>query len=274
MFALTVLLFLPCLATASSVHSNADVAVEGFMPQVEVSLDPPVDPQPAIAARIAKLEGARETQRVARMEKLNRKFNALLADAAARIDSLVARSQNKLVSDAVVSGSFLQSRSRARLGGDDVAFVSIRAHTTGEVNEAVLDDVAEFESARDAKEDEVFEQAAAEMQSLSDTLIAEAEAALQGAAAGKSLAFMQNGHVQFRDSRVRSSEDVVRIVPSTEAFPTVQSMVADMEARREISEDFEIATVSHLQLMLVDAEVMILENALRSAAGERAHSNL
>ena len=274
MFALTVLLRLACLGAASSVHSNADIAAEGLMPQIEVSLDPPVDPQPAIAARIAKLDGARETQHVARMENINRKFNALLADAAVRIESLVARSRNKLVSDAVVSGSFLQSRSRARPGGDDVAFVSIRAHTAGELNEAVLDDVAEFESGRDTKEDAVFEQAAAEMQSLSDALIAEAEAALQGTAVGKSLAFLQDGHVKFRDSRERSSKDVVSIVPSTEAFPTVHGMVADMEARREVSEDLEFATVSHLQLMLVDAGVMILENALRSAAGERAHSNL
>ena len=49
-------------------------------------------------------------------------------------------------------------------------------------------------------------------------------------------------------------------------------MVADMEARRGISEDFELATVLHLNLMLVDAEIMLLDNALREAARELAHA--
>ena len=74
------------------------------------------------------------------------------------------------------------------------------------------------------------------------------------------------------ENAVISAEDAFRVVPSTAPFPTVQAMVADMEARRGISEDFELATVLHLNLMLVDAEIMLLDNALREAARELAHA--
>ena len=185
--------FLVCAAAAGAVLSSADSGVEGLMPTVEVSLDPPADPQPAVAARIAKFEGVREMQQAARIENINRKFNAVLAEAAARINSLVSRSQSKLVSDNGVPHSFLQARSRARLADDDVAFVSIRAHPARDVDGAVLDDVAEFYNVRGQQEDALFERAAAGLQSLSDMLIAEAEAALQGTAIGKSQALFA-GH--------------------------------------------------------------------------------
>ena len=265
--------FLVCVASVGSAHSFADVGSEGLLPHIDVSLDPPVGPLPAIAARIAKFEDVREMQQATRIENINRKFNALLADASARIDSVVARSHSKLVSDGVASGAFLQTRSHALLDEDNVAFVSVRAHPAGEVDDAVLDDVAEFENGRDTQEDAWFGQAAAELQSLSDMLMAEAEAALHGGAAGTSQAFMQYRTAQVHDGSMLSSEDIVHIVPSTQAFPTAQSMVADMEARREVSEDFERATMLHLQMMLVDAEVMLLHNALlRETAVDRAHS--
>ena len=221
MLALARSVFLACAASIGSAHSLANVGSEGLLPHVEVSLDPPVDPLPAIAARIAQFEDMREKQQAVRIEKINRKFNALLADAAVRIESLVARSRNKVVSDAVASGSFLQTRSRARLDDDDVAFVSIQAHPAGEVDDAVLDGVAEFENVRNRQEDAWYEQAAAELQSLSDMLMAEAEAALQGGAAGKSQAFMQYGALKVNDGSMESSEDFVRIVPSGQAFLTV-----------------------------------------------------
>ena len=111
----------------------------------------------------------------------------------------------------------------------------------------------------------MFEHAAAELDSLSGTLIADIEAALQGTPKATSQAFLQHTSARLHDSSAGSTDDAFVVVPSIASFPTVQSMVADMEARRTISDDYEFATVLHLQLMLVDAAVMILSDALRGS---------
>ena len=269
---------------AAATSSGLGVAGAGSsLPTLEVSLDPPADPSPELAARIASLDEAREARQAANMEALNRKFNAILASASGEIASLASRARQVFTSaelqGGVAASAFVQTGTAARAADGDVTSVSIRAHLSATVGASALDAVADFEDARGRQEDSMFAAAAAELQSLSDMVLAEANSAIQGAAsklagAGAGLAGRGAGFLEVAAANARAraveqgQEGPVRVVPSDAAYPTAQSMVADMQARRSVSEDFERASILHLQLMLLDAEIMMLEGALGEAVGE------
>merc|ERR1711908_125363 len=103
----------------------------------------------------------------------------------------------------------------------------------------------------------MFEQVSAEMSALTDAVVEELEAQLashvNGILLGRGGSTKQNVSpaAAFLEKARTPAQANVRVVPSRTEYPTVESLVQDMEARRDISERLERARMLDVELKLL-----------------------
>lgn len=252
-----------------------------FLPEIELSLAPPAHPWPQVTSALGNLEEKREQFESVGMEKLHKSYDVVLSSAKKRIGEVIGRAM-RIFDDAKVLrgfgfdqanrrkalavGFFAQQplKELAQLG--EILTVKVNVPPVAPPDPILKVKIEQIERKRTGKEENMFDQAVEEMKGLTDLVLAELEGALQ---AQISKVFSQGGFVQehpthsltnvtsFMDASLQRQlpkQVNVRSVASDTRYPTVASMVADMQQRRDISEYLEQQFFLEKELELLMAE--------------------
>merc|ERR1712032_908799 len=258
---------------------------------------PPPRPFPQVSAEIGSLEESREIFETASLGKVQRAFNLALDNARSRIGELIGHTmlsfddprltemrQTRFTQHvAKRASSFLaigQTPEETVSAYGDKLSVKVRVSPIAPPGPSLKPKIDVIEHNRMDNEKHMIDQAVAEMDGLTDVVLNELQAQIQvqldnfmDHAVGKMLSKRSSHAVGFikRDEHTSSrSEDLpkqanVRVVASDIAYPTISSMVQDMETRRDLSEDLERGIVLQKQLSLLKAENEMIREALPRA---------
>lgn len=269
-------IFSCCVALCRSEWPVPFVVGPETVPNVEVSLDAPSKPLPDVSDEVGKLEAEREAKQEIHKHKMVRAFNAELASARFRIAAVFdrtehgfagrpRRSQHKSAQEpghAVEPAmSFLKS-----------SIVKVVVAPEKHAPEAAHAAIAGIEDSRVADEDAWFEAAVADMSRLTDMVVATVESETSAVVTASSLPgslsrsanFLQLGDIARDRGIVDTTEANVRVVGASVPYPTIQSLVDSLEARRDISEDLGKAQVLTMYLKLLEFENMLVDSGLKA----------
>jgi hypothetical protein len=254
-----------CVALCRSEWPVPFVVSPDTVANVELSLDAPSKPLPDVSNEIGKLEGEREARQKSHQNAMVRAFNKELASARVRIAALFdgadlhsVRQTKRPHHTFEAATSFLKS-SAVKI------VVAPEKHSPESAHGAV----AAIEDGRVADEDAWFEAAVAEMSRLTDMVVATVESEISASSLSKPANFLQLG-AGMRDRGVASATEAnVRVVGASVPYPTIQSLVGSLEARRDISEDFGKAQALSMYLKLLEFENGLVDSGIRAFAVQR-----
>lgn len=241
---------LACASQWLDVQQN----VQEALPNIELSLAPPLHPWPQVAAEIGNLEESREANENANMAKLQREFNKATLDARLRVGDVIG-SAMRAFDDPKVLNAFLAQRHIAKsvsmlrqlpqdTVGSSALSVKVNAFAPNPPDVMLRADIDDIESLRSNKESDMIESALEDLKALSNFVIKELEVQVHdqvndivGATSQtgmlKSFAFLQGRAMQL------PAQSNIRAVPTDTKYPTLASMVQEMETRRDVSENLE-----------------------------------
>ena len=261
-----------CVALCRSQWPVPFVLGPDTVPNVEVSLDAPSKPLPDVSNEIGKLEADREAKQAINSRKMVRAFNKELGSARLRIAALIDggehHSKHQLRSASGAAPQHIVESATSFLTSN---IVRVAVASEEALPESALGAVADIEHSRASHEDAWVEAAIVEMSRLTDLVVATAESEISAglkesaslATLSKPLGFLQVAGQSTHDNDVASSAEAnIRVVPASVPYPTVQSLVGSLEARRDISEEFGKAQALSMYMKLLEFENMVLESAL------------
>jgi len=265
------------------------------MPNVELSLAPPPRPFPEVQTELGSLEKRREVLSHTHMDRLQDTFGQALQEATVRIGESVGRAI-RAVDDPALLKALAQPGSAMRASRFDIpsvitsaSFLNLQAEPdfvaeklsvkvnvipSAPLDLAIKTHIDSLESHRTEAERDFFEQAQAELQGLSELVLGELEAQI-----GNHVdALLGRGGVAVQAPPVAGFADVfheragvipkqahVSVVASDVPYPTVSSLVQDLETRRDIGENLEKAQTMRMQFQLLKAENAVAKEALSQA---------
>jgi len=236
---------LATLAGASDVEAKLAqrTAALGFLqktaestPTVEVSLAAPVKPLPAIAGGIGSLDAARETFEAGKMAEVTAAFNSALRNAKSKIGSAMSEA--------------FGARAVSMLQG--VVSFKVHVEAGAEPDASITSKINSIEHTRSDAEAKMFDSAAAEFEGITDAIVAALKREL-GVRGSKS---KLRGAPAFLSL---PEEAFVKVVASDTPYPTVASLSADMETRRDISEGLAMARILELDMKLIQQELAMIK---------------
>jgi hypothetical protein len=195
-------------------------------PTVEVSLAPPAKPLPNIAAEISSLDASREAFEAMKMSETVHAFNTAVKNAALRIGKLFGVEDKAL--------SMLQ----------DVVSFKVNVIPGTEPAASAKSKIDAVERTRADMATKMFDNAAAEFEGITDFVVAVLK---------KELA-RSKGTAAFLGLPAH-----VKVVAGDVPYPTVASLVSDMEARRDVSEGLAMARFLELDMALVKVELAMVK---------------
>jgi len=244
------------------------------LPNIELSLAPPLHPWPQVAAELGVLEQSRELIEGTSMRELQQEFNKATIDARKRIGDAVGRAM-RVFDDPALTQKILAKREASKsavafrqapqeAAGSSVLSVKVDvvpASPPSASLRARIDDI-EYQRSASEKED-IFESARAEAKALSDFVVNEFEVQIQrhvnNIVGARASSFLQ------KSAGLLPPQANVRVVQTIGAYPTVATMVQDMEARRDLSQNLERKRLLEMSLDFVMACNSAAEGALRGA---------
>jgi len=215
-------------------------APEG-LPNIELSLEPPLHPWPQVAAELGKLEETRERIENVNMDQLTLEFNKAGVEARHRIGDVVGRAM-RVFDDPALAHKIFTKRNGPKLAtvfrqtpqealGSSVLSVKVNVVPASPPDASLRARVDNIEYQRSDKEREnVFESAFAEVRALTDFVVNELEVQIQR----NVNSIVGSRALTFRQQQSLPSQSNVRVVPTEAGYPTVASMVQDMEVRRDM----------------------------------------
>merc|ERR1712007_82300 len=130
---------------------------------------------------------------------------------------------------------------------------------------SVAQRVAQLEKLRNDQEKILFNQATAEMSSITDFVVSELGHELVKhfslGARGAPASFLASSSKTTLRGQSSSSVDV-RLVASDEGFPRVGDLIKDMEHRRDQAESHERSAILNMELKLLEEENAMVKEAL------------
>lgn len=260
------------------------------LPNVELSLAPPLHIWPQVAAALGSLEERRETMENANMDKLQEAFNAAMVEARHKVGDIIGRMMRRFddprLAKAIFAGR-MQSKSAMfrelpqEALGSSVMSVKVNVLPASPPDAVLKADIDNIELQRYEGEKHMFEaEAFGELRTLTKFILNELEVQMQSnmnsVLEGKETAvtmrksiksiksesiplFLQKGTKQLPE------QANVRIVPMGAEYPTVVSMVQDMESRRDITEKLEMGRILEKELDLVMVCNNAMEEGLKAA---------
>ena len=272
------LIFCCCAALCRAGWPVPFVVGPETIPNVEVSLDAPSKPLPDVSNEVGKLEAEREAKQERRKGNMVRAFNAELASARVRIAAVLDGAQHQFVGQSkrlqhmsVQEPERTVERATSFLKSNIVRIVVAPEKPPPESAHAAI---AGIEDAREANEDAWSEAAVTEMSRLTDMVVATVESEINAAAKAsllpgslpRSANFLQFGEGARDHDVLSAAEANVRVVGANVPYPTVQSLVGSLEARRDISEDLGKAQALSMYLKLLEFENMLVDSGLKAFA--------
>lgn len=234
-------------------------------PVIQLRLEPPKKPLPQVAAELRQLEQARKTLEGTFHAHLQKTANVALEQAKKRIDNFV--NEHRLSLSVQRTGNsrrlsqmgFVASRSSRER--DDASRVKINVYPMTPPNPQIRDQIDNIEGKLTTMEKRLLEQAEDEMQRIADIVLSEASARIgtyitrssnEPAAKASETALVEGG-----------TQVDVRIAPSAKAFPTVRTLVEEMEQRLDKSERNELDYILKMEKELFEAELAYLVGTLQ-----------
>eukprot|EP00746_Dinoflagellata_sp_MGD_P150654 gnl/MRDRNA2_/MRDRNA2_82483_c0_seq3.p1 gnl/MRDRNA2_/MRDRNA2_82483_c0~~gnl/MRDRNA2_/MRDRNA2_82483_c0_seq3.p1 ORF type:complete len:240 (+),score=85.41 gnl/MRDRNA2_/MRDRNA2_82483_c0_seq3:49-720(+) len=208
------------------------------------------------------------------MSQLEFAFNAALENAKRQIGEAVGAAMKvfddpRVLKNVVKAGSFL--RFRQRPNSAEEPSVRVKALAAAPPDPSIKIKIDQLEEQRSAAESLMLDVAIAEMGELTKIAIAELEKQLQ-----LQLEPWLVGSGSLLHSRVQqipgSPEGLpkqlnVRVGASDVPYPTIASLVQDMETRRDTAENLLRQRILELELKLLKAENVMIKDALSAAVG-------
>lgn len=264
-------LLLACGLLVEGGEQAGFAAASETYPNLEVTLDPPSSPFPGVSAQIGKLEAAREAMEDSEMNEVLQAYRKAKAKANTRIGLVVGRAirgfhDAMLLQSRHTHGgtSFLASTPSSDAADGFLYAVKVMASAgdTSEVN--VSPEIADLEHHRSVLEGKRFRQVRDAMGEMTDVVVKRLKAELQAQLATLLERPSARDGVAFLAMAVKElpQQVNVRVVPSKYPFPTILSLVEDMEKRRDLSEDLITARIKQLLLQLLEDENEMIVEAL------------
>lgn len=252
------------------------------LPIMAVRLAPPRHALPEVEEKLSSAWNKIEELHAEELLKVQSALNASLAEASKSLPALVDR----LMHVFVPASAWIADNKHSRLQASSFreARESDKHEMTTRINvlpapspDASIGPMIEaLEHKRSSEDKARFGQAIDEMAMLTKIVEMEAEAeitrAVRGLTNAQSHGLKSNAKsfmhtTSFLKQPVQPSGSQltanVRIGPSNEPFPTIASMVEDLERKRDAIEDSAGKRIQELQLQLLHAENTILEDALQ-----------
>ena len=239
------------------------------LPNVEVSLDAPSKPLPDISDEVSKLEADREAKQAINKDKLVRAFNKELVSARVRIASVFDGAERQFE-----HRQRKAQRTNLQVQGNEVEpatsflssnIVKVVVAPDKHVHESANIAIAQIEHARESYEDAWLEAAIAELTHLTDVVVTTVESevisALRASPYPVSLLQLEEG---ADDRGMGSTGANVQVVGSNVPYPTVQSFLGTLEARRDVSEQLEKTQALSMYLKLLAFENMLIDAGLKA----------
>jgi hypothetical protein len=244
------------------------------LPNIEVHLAPPVHPLPQVAAEIQVLDKMRERSEEEKMSQLEFAFNAALESAKQQIGEAVGLALRvfddpRVWKNVAKTGSFL--RVQMRSNSAEEPSVRVKALAAAPPDPAIKIKIDQLEEQRSAAEALMLDVAIAEMGELTKIAVAELEKQLQlqiepWLVGGGSLLHSKVHQIPGSPEGLPKQLNV-RVGASDVPYPTIASLVQDMEARRDTAESLLRQRVLELELKLLKAENVMIKDALDGAVG-------
>jgi hypothetical protein len=243
------------------------------LPLLEVSLDPPVVPYPEVSQTIGSLDATREHAEAANSFRLLDAYRFARKHAKQRIAYAVGNVMRNFDDQVVLGVNVKDEMIKTKRHG--IGFLSLGGRSTEptfsfrvgvadrkNADPNVDSDLIALESKREASQNRSVDQAIESFSAITDSVVNELEAQLR-----QQLETVSNAHggASFlgTDGKVLQ-QAIVKVVPSS-TFPTIHSLVDDMETRRDLMEDLDRAHVLELQLQLMKDENSMMKEALETA---------
>jgi len=268
---------------------------------MEIRLAPPRKPLPEVAAALGNLESKRQHVETEEMLQVEAAYNTTLAEAANSLEAMVDRlmrvftKQEAWISTRPHGGDArgaakLSTSSPSHPAHRGLSFHQSRGASAGHEmatrinllpmvgpNALLQPKIEALERKRSNEERALFDEAKDEMAKW--TKIVETEAEAEITKQGKMFVHAQKYGLAASSGGLKEGTEFlalgqpvlssgpqlttnVRIMASDEPFPTVASMVEDLERRRDAAEGLQRTRLLELELQLVQAENAILSARL------------
>lgn len=249
---------------------SGEVADVDPPPTIELRLAPPVNPQPQVAAEVNLLERARKELEGSSRQELQEAFEKAFADAKRRIDALL---QNVLVIPSRRSGTARASDAELGFLEENTSSqhrfsLKVNLFAPPPVDAAVQGRIEQVEKNLALAEQRMFEQACGEMQRITDIVLHVLGARLHpraGTADGRD--GMGERDSAFLELPPQAN---VRVSPSENAFPTIRSLVENLERRLQKSESQEMTHILELEMRLFTSETSYIKHAMEEIIKRKA----
>eukprot|EP00927_Polykrikos_kofoidii_P014448 TRINITY_DN1631_c0_g2_i1.p1 TRINITY_DN1631_c0_g2~~TRINITY_DN1631_c0_g2_i1.p1 ORF type:complete len:293 (-),score=38.67 TRINITY_DN1631_c0_g2_i1:89-967(-) len=266
-----------CMTKSMDVDNNArQIAAyqkTDSLPRLEVSLDPPVMPYPEVSQTIGSLDAARERIEAANRARLLDAYRLAREHAKQRIAFTVGRVMRNFNDPLSVGATVKDGLDKTKR--HSIGFLSLGGRSTEPIftfrvgvaekknaDPNVDSEMNALESQRETSENRSVDQAINSFESITDSVVNELEAQLRQQLEKPA---KPHGGASFWGIDGKMLQRViVKVVPSS-TFPTIHSLVDDMETRRDVMEDLDRAHVSELQLQLIKDENSMIKEALEAA---------
>jgi len=244
------------------------------LPNIEVHLAPPVHPLPQVAAEIQVLDKMRERSEEEKMSQLEFAFNAALENAKRQIGEAVGVALRvfddpRVWKNVAKTASFL--RVQQRPNSNEEPSVRVKALAGAPPDPAIKSKIDQLEEQRGAAEALMLDVAVAEMGELTKIAVAELEKQLQLQLepwlVGSGSLLRSEAHQVPGSPEGLPKQLNVRVGASDVPYPTIASLVQDMETRRDTAENLLRQRILELELKLLKAENVMIRDALNAAVG-------
>lgn len=257
------------------------------MPIMEVRLAPPRKPMPEVVASLGELENNRLQFETEELLKVERAYNVSLVEAGKKLPALVDRLMRVFVKPgawiATRHGVPLKSRAASfheahGSGGHEIT-TRINLLPVVSADASLERSIQKLERKRSRDERALFMEAEDEMEMWTQVVEIAAEAEITqevnafiraqkyGSSASAGELLTRGRATKFLGQPVSPSgpqlSTNVRVAASDEPFPTIESMVEDLERKRDVGEGFLRTRMLELELQLLQAENAIISERLR-----------
>lgn len=255
------------------------------LPIIQARLAPPLKPMPEVAGLLRELDAERVETEAAQMLEVEAAYNASLKEASEKLPASIDRLMQVFEKPSVLlslrtgvgaqrrwnAPSFKEAHSR-REGQEMSAQINVLPIQSPAAS--LESRIREIEDKRSRDESNIFRQAILEMTGL--TKIVQSELELQITQTGGNLlaalrtSLPQPTSASFLSARQPSlpsgfpAATNVRVMASDEPFPTISSMVEELERNRDASESLIRTRIFEWELKLLQAENKLITARLQS----------
>lgn len=269
-------LFLTALATQ---WPAVDLSAEDALPNIELSLAPPLHVWPQVAAALGDLEESRERMENANMDKLQHEFNEAMVDARHQIGNMIGRMMHIFDDRKLVSALFARHSPKSTMFrqlpqealGSSALSVEVNVLPASPPEPGLRANIDDMEHQRSDEEKNMFQSKAfSELHALKRFILSELEVQMQ-AHVNALIGAMKNKPTESTPSFLHEqtkqlpAQSNIRVVPADEEYPSVVSMVQEMETRRDITENLERKHILEKELDFAMVCNTAAEEGLRAA---------